>query len=125
MWLPDYWADKRHFFTGLLGGRRYSAIITLDAVAQRIFELRGQRVILDSYLAALYRVPNKVLLQAGKRNAERFADVIFQVSYEEWENLRCQFGISSLRFQNGASKYGGRRYAPCAFTGEHATEGRL
>jgi hypothetical protein len=91
----------------------------LDAVAHRIFEIRGQRVMLDSDLAALYGVENRALVQAAKRNLDRFPeDFMFQLSLAEWDNLRSQFVISSLRFQNGASKHGGRRYAPYAFT-EH------
>ena len=91
----------------------------LDAIAQSIFEIRGQRVMLDSDLAALYGVENRALIQAVKRNLERFPeDFMFQLSLSEWENLRSQFVISNLRSQNGTSKHGGRRYAPYVFT-EH------
>jgi len=91
----------------------------IQVVAQRIFELRGQRVMLDADLAALYGVENRALIQAIKRNAERFPeDFMFQLSKEEWGNLRSQNVISSLRFENDTSKHGGRRYAPYAFT-EH------
>jgi len=69
-----------------------------DAVAQRIFELRRQRVMLDSDLAALYGVENRTLIQAVKRNLEPFPeDFMFQLSLPEWENLRTQFVISSLK----------------------------
>ena len=92
---------------------------TLDAVAQRIFELRGQRVMLDSDLAVLYGVETKNLIKATKRNPERFPEnFMFQLSEAEWNNLRFQFGTSSLRSQNVTSKHGGRRYAPYVFT-EH------
>ena len=61
----------------------------IQVVAQRIFELRGQRVMLDADLAALYGVENRALIQAIKRNAERFPeDFMFQLSKEEWGNLR-------------------------------------
>jgi hypothetical protein len=91
---------------------------TLDTIAKRIFEIRGQRVMLDADLAVLYGIPNKALLQAVKRNSARFKDFVFQLSADEWEILRSQFVTSSLRFQNGILKHGGRRYAPYAFT-EH------
>ena len=91
----------------------------VDAIVQRIFELRGQRVMLDADLAVLYGVENRSLIQAVKRNPGRFPEeFMFQLSAEEWDNLRSQFVISSLRFQIGISNWGGRRYAPYAFT-EH------
>ena len=92
----------------------------LDSIAQRIFEIRGQRVMLDSDLAALYGVETKYLIRAVKRNAERFEDFFFQLSNGEWENLRCQFGTSSLGSQLVTLNkgHGGRRSAPYAFT-EH------
>jgi len=84
---------------------------TLDAVTQRIFEIRGQRVMLDADLAALYGVNTKNLIKAVKRNSERFYGFMFQISNEEWD---------SLRFKNGTSNKGrgGRRFEPYAFT-EH------
>jgi len=85
---------------------------TLDAIAQRIFELRGQRVMLDADLAALYGVATGDLIQAVKRNKERFPDdLMFQLSSEEWESLKSQIVISK-------KGRGGRRFAPYAFT-EH------
>jgi hypothetical protein len=94
---------------------------SLDTIAKSIFEIRGQRVMLDADLAALYGVETKNLIKAAKRNPGRFQeDFMFQLSAEEWGNLKSTFGISSLRFQNGTSKdgRGGRRYAPYVFT-EH------
>lgn len=86
------------------------SIIPIEVVSQRIFFIRGQKVMLDIDLAELYEIPVKVLLQAVKRNSERFPDdFIFQLSKEEFENLRSQFVTSS---------WGGRRYLPFAFT-EH------
>ena len=79
-------------------------------ITRHILSLRDQRVMLDSDLAALYGVETKVLVQAIKRNIERFpADFMFQLSTEEWDSLRSQFVTS-----NGGR--GGRRYAPYAFT---------
>ncbi|MCL1888960.1 MAG: ORF6N domain-containing protein [Desulfovibrionaceae bacterium] len=85
--------------------------LVLEAVARRIFELRGQRVMIDEDLAILYGMPNKALLQAMKRNPAKFEDFVFQLFDEEWD---------SLRSQNVTSKHGkgGRRFAPYAFT-EH------
>ena len=77
-----------------------------------IYEIRGQRVMLDSDLAKIYGVETKSLNRAVKRNTDRFPkDFVFQISSHEWENLKCQIGTSSL-------EHGGRRRPPYAFT-EH------
>lgn len=77
-------------------------------IENKIFELRGQRVMLDSDLAELYEVETKNLNKAVKRNLDRFpADFMFQLTEEELTNLRFQFGTSS---------WGGSRYLPYAFT---------
>lgn len=74
-----------------------------------IVQLRGQKVMLDFHLAALYDVPTKALVQAVKRNAERFpADFMFRLSAAEFAGLRSQIVTSNGR--------GGRRSAPVAFT---------
>jgi hypothetical protein len=79
-----------------------------DAIARSILLIRGQRVMLDTDLAALYGVAAKVLLQAVKRNSVRFPiDFMFQLSNQEVAHLRSQFVTS---------RHGGRRYAPYAFT---------
>ena len=63
-----------------------------------IYEIRGQKVMLDFDLARLYRVETKVLNQAVKRNAQRFPpDFMFQLSAEEVLNMRSQFVTSSKR----------------------------
>jgi hypothetical protein len=83
----------------------------ISSLDQVICRARGVSVILDSDLAALYRVPAKALNQAVKRNAERFPNsFMFQLTREELTNLRSQTVTSSL--------HGGRRYLPYAFT-EH------
>jgi len=75
-----------------------------------IYEIRGQRVMLDSDLARLYEVETKMLNRAVKRNIERFPDFfMFQLTKEEWDVLRCQFGT----LKNDI-----RKYRPYAFT-EH------
>lgn len=79
-------------------------------IESRILALREQRVMLDADLAVLYDVQTKVLVQAVKRNIERFpADFMFQLSTEEWATLRSQTVTSN-------TGRGGRRTAPYAFT---------
>jgi len=91
-------------------------------IQSKIYEIRGQKVLLDRDLAAMYGVETKVLNQAVKRNSERFdgGDFMFQLSKEEFRKLKSQFLISSdeeiLRSQFVTSKWGGTRYAPYAFT---------
>ena len=79
-----------------------------------IYMFREQQVMLDSDLAMLYQVETKYLNRAVKRNIDRFPeDFCFQLSAEEFENLKCQIGTSSLDEGNG---YGGRRTRPYVFT---------
>jgi len=77
-------------------------------VEQRILLLRGQKVMLDKDLAELYEVETKMLNRAVKRNRDRFpGDFMFQLTADEVDNLR---------YQNGTSSWGGRRYSSYAFT---------
>jgi ORF6N domain len=79
-------------------------------IGSRILALREQRVMLDADLAELYGVETRVLVQAVKRNLARFPeDFMFQLSAEEFANLRSQSVISS-------ASHGGRRTPPYAFT---------
>lgn len=79
-----------------------------EVVVNKIYLIRGQKVMLDNDLAELYDVETKVLNQAVKRNQSRFPeDFMFQLSGQEFENLRSQ---------TVTSKWGGRRTAPYAFT---------
>lgn len=88
-------------------------LITETTIQNFIYVIRGQQVMLDKDLAFLYQVETGALNRAVKRNIKRFPESFcFQLSEEEYENLRCQFGISSLEI-NG---YGGRRYLPYVFT---------
>lgn len=67
------------------------AIVPIERIEQRIFLLRGQKVMLSPHLAELYGVAPKVLIQAVKRNAERFpADFMFQLTLQEVARLRSQ-----------------------------------
>jgi hypothetical protein len=100
--------------------------LSVDRLGQLIYEVRGQRVMLDSNLAAIYGVTTKRLLEQVRRNGDRFPkDFSFQLSASEWKSLRCQIDISSsgrtkgnLRSQFATSRHGGRRYPPYVFT-EH------
>ena len=72
---------------------------------------------LDRDLAELYGVSTKRLVEQVKRNIKRFpTDFMFQLTKEEFKNLRFHFGISILRSQNATSRWGGRRYLPYVFT---------
>lgn len=85
------------------------ALIPMERIQGSILLMRKQRVILDADLAALYGVETKVLVQAMKRNIERFPDdFMFQLTKDEFSFLRSQFVTSS--------QWGGRRYPPYAFT---------
>jgi len=75
-----------------------------------IYEIRGQKVMIDTDLANLYDVELRSLNQAVKRNIGRFpSDFMFQLTQVEWNSLRSQFVISK-------NNRGGRRYAPFVFT---------
>ena len=85
-------------------------IISVEVVTSKIFEVRGKKVMLDTDLAKLYEVQTKVLIQAVKRNIDRFPDdFMYQLKWQEFMNLRSQFVTSS---------FGGRRYLPYVFTQE-------
>ena len=88
------------------------SVLAPNSIENQIVLVRGQKVLLDSDLAALYDVEVRTLNQAVKRNEMRFpVDFVFQLTAEENEALRSQTVISK-------SSRGGRRYAPYAFT-EH------
>ena len=95
-------------------------IASVEQIESRIFLIRGQKVMLDADLAELYGVETKVFNQAVKRNAVRFPeDFMFQLTSEEFADLRCQIDTSNLRSQivtsNNPSGRGGRRHLPYAF----------
>jgi hypothetical protein len=86
------------------------SIVPDEIVMTKIYEIRGSKVMLDYDLAELYGVETKVLKQAVRRNIKRFPeDFMFELSKEEFENLRSQIVTS---------KQGGTRYMPMVFT-EH------
>jgi hypothetical protein len=85
-------------------------IVPYEAIERRILLLRGQKVILDTDLAALYGVTTKRFKEQIRRNRDRFpSDFMFELTPEEASNLRSQIATSS---------WGGSRYLPFAFT-EH------
>jgi hypothetical protein len=83
----------------------------LQSIQSKIYEIRGQRVMLDFDLAELYDVETRVLNQAVKRNIERFpTDFMFQLDKSEWEFLRSQIVI----LETGRGRHS--KYLPLAFT---------
>jgi len=89
-------------------------IVPIERIENRIYLIRGQKVMLDKDLAELYGVKTKVLNQAVKRNRERFpGDFMFQLTWAEAERLRSQF----VTLDNVASKRGRHiKYLSLAFT---------
>jgi len=91
----------------------------IAVIQRKIYEIRGQKVILDRDLAALYQVETKVLNQAVKRNKERFPeDFMFQLTLKEWREIAINEGVIDLKSQIVTSNWGGVRKMPYAFT-EH------
>lgn len=83
-------------------------LMPVERITQSIIFIRRQKVILDADLAILYDVETKILVQAVKRNIDRFPeDFMFQLTRQEFVDLRSQIVTSS---------WGGRRYPPYAFT---------
>ncbi|MDO8675399.1 MAG: ORF6N domain-containing protein [Candidatus Omnitrophota bacterium] len=80
----------------------------VEIIHNKIFLIRGHKVMFDSDLAELYGVLTKQLTRQVRRNIERFPDdFLIQLTREELNNLKCQFGTSS---------WGGTRKLPMAFT---------
>ncbi len=85
-------------------------LIPNEVIMNKIYLIRGKKVMFDRDLAELYEVETKQLKRAVKRNIKRFPeDFMFELTLEEFSDLRSQFGTSS---------WGGARYVPMAFT-EH------
>ncbi|MCF8154900.1 MAG: ORF6N domain-containing protein [Rhodoferax sp.] len=110
-----------------------------ENLAKLVFLIRGEKVLLDTDLADLYGVETGALNRAVKRNIDRFpADFMLQLTPQEWENLKCQIGISSASASSKSissqavmsgnrtqalksqfvmsNAHGGRRAIPYAFT---------
>ena len=89
--------------------KQKETILQEEIISRQIYVVRGCQVMLDADLAALYGIETRVLNQAVSRNHERFPeDFMFRLSNEEWNHLKSQ--------QVTSSQWGGRRYAPRAFT---------
>ena len=83
-------------------------IIPIEQISGKILLIRGQKIMLDRDIANLYSVETGQLKRAVRRNIERFPkDFLFELTKDEFENLRCHFGTPS---------WGGTRYPPLAFT---------
>jgi hypothetical protein len=103
-----------------------TAIVPIELIENKIYVIRGQKVMLDKDLSELYGVETSRLNRQVRRNINRFPeDFMFQITVEEYDNLICQIGISSsgtkrsnLISQTAMSSWGGRRHLPYAFTQE-------
>src|SRR5664279_3439881 len=85
-----------------------ASLITDELVMGKIYLIRNQKVMIDSDLSILYQVETKRLNEQVSRNKERFPeDFMFQLTSNEFENLKSQFATSS---------WGGRRKLPYVFT---------
>ena len=85
--------------------------VPVATITKSIIVLRGQKVLLDEHLAALYGVETKVLVQAVKRNVERFPeDFVLHLTEREWSALRSQI----VTLKPGRGRH--RKYLPYAFT---------
>ena len=93
----------------------------IQSLQNRIYEIKGQRIILDKDISQLYEVDTKVLNQAVKRHIDRFpSDFMFQLTSEELEQIKYNANINdvapNLRSQIVTSSWGGNRFLPFAFT---------
>jgi hypothetical protein len=108
----------------MAGERKSGAMVPVEQIEGAILLIRGQKVMLDADLAALYRVPVKVLNQAVKRNADRFPpDFMFQLTWDELRDMRSQFVTLIVEETEGSRsqfvtlKRGANiKYRPRAFT---------
>ena len=83
-------------------------LVPIELIQSKIIVLRDEKVMIDRDLAELYSVETKQLKRAVRRNLDRFpADFMFELTREEYNSLRSQFGTSS---------WGGTRYNPMVFT---------
>ena len=92
----------------------------IAVIQRKIYEIRGQKVILDRDLAALYQVETRVLNQTVKRNIDRFPeDFMFQLTRNDLHEIAVNESLTNLTSQIVISSgHGGQRYLPYAFT-EH------
>jgi hypothetical protein len=92
----------------------------LQVIRQKIFEIRGKKVMLDFDLAELYDVETRILNQAVKRNMDRFPeDFMFQLNQGEWQRIRGEsisHDSNSSQIVMSSLKHRGQKYLPYAFT---------
>lgn len=94
--------------TNAMAKKELQALVAEQKILNRIYVIRGEKVMLDRDLSEMYGVETKVFNQSVKRNIERFPkDFMFTLSEKEWENLKSQIVTSS---------WGGARYRPNVFT---------
>ncbi len=87
------------------------SLVPVEHIAQSILVLRGHKVMLDAHLATMYGVETGTLIQAVKRNRDRFPeDFMLQLTADEWSSLRSQF----VTLKTGRGQH--RKYLPYAFT---------
>ena len=97
---------------GIFARNNVNKMNKIQTIQSKIYEIRGQRVMLDRDLAELYQVTTGNLNKAVKRNIRRFPpDFMLQLTKDEFNRLK-----SDLIFQNGTSNWGGTRKLPYAFT---------
>ncbi len=90
-------------------GKSHSVIVSEEIIQEKIYLIRGKKVMIDTDLAALYGVETKNLTRQVRRNIKRFPDdFMFRLTKDEF--LRCQIGTF------GSSQKGSRKYLPYAFT---------
>lgn len=94
--------------TAAMAKKKLQLLVAEQKVLNKIYAIRGEKVMLDKDLSAMYGVETKQLKRQVKRNINRFPkDFMFTLTRKEFENLRSQIGTSS---------WGGIRYMPMAFT---------
>ncbi len=101
--------------------KELQALVAEQKILNRIYVIRGEKLIIDQDLAEMYGVETKQLKRQVKRNIDRFPkDFMFTLTAKEFENLRSQIGTSSQPAQRalreGKAGWGGLRYTPMAFT---------
>lgn len=91
-----------------MGRKEIQLLVAEQKILNKIYAIRGEKVMIDKDLADMYGVETKYLKRQVKRNLARFPkDFMFELTKKEFENLRSQIGTSS---------WGGPRYTPMAFT---------
>lgn len=92
------------------------AVVRLEEVQQALVEVRGQKGLLDSTVAALYGVETRAINQAVSRNPDKFpAGYVIQLTAEEWSGMKSQF-VTSWKFPEKLPKNGGKVKLPALFT---------